>query len=311
MLVKNNMKYSFVIIAYNEEYTISHCLDSILKQQELSDYEIIVINDGSNDQTAKIVFEYSNKYKQIKLISLSPNQGRGFARKQGIKSSSGKFIAFIDADITLPINWLSICMKQINQYDAVGGIAIPDGDSTYICQKFKLRPKLLPHTNGITGSNSIYKRKIFEKINFNSRLRDGEDSDILVKMVHSKYKVKLINSLIVKHQEDINFTKSIKRMFSFGKSATKLLINHKKIRIPDISFFIFIVVLVISIFFLVYGNVKIIYLPIIYILFVSYLHLYRKFELYEISPFILGGLVNYFMISSYYAGRMAGIFTKK
>lgn len=67
--------------------------------------------------------------------------GRGFARNSGVEKANGNYIVFIDADITIPENWLVKVRKHLEQYDAVGGIAIPDGDSTYICQKFKLEPK--------------------------------------------------------------------------------------------------------------------------------------------------------------------------
>lgn len=306
-------KISFVVIAYNEERTINNCIKSILNQRELknSDYEIIVVNDGSEDETGSVIESFGENNQRVKLIDLKEKKGRGFARHEGVRKSKGDYIVFVDADITLPENWLEKVIPYLEQFDAVGGIAIPDGDSTYICQKFGLQPKPLPHTYGISGSNSIYKRSIFAKIIIDPQLRGGEDTDFILKMVQSGYKIKLLNDLIVNHKEDITFKKSLKRMFSFGKGATNLLNSYKKIRTPDISFFLFILLFINSIYFLINRNFYFIPLFFIYPLLVSYLHLFKKFKSGKFPSFVYAGLINYFMISSYFVGRLVGYFTKE
>src|SRR4030066_1131964 len=190
---------SFIVIAYNEEKTILNCLKSILNQEDIIkfNYKIIVVNDGSKDKTGRIVENLKKNNPKIQLIDFKNNRGRGFARYEGVKKSVGDYIAFVDADITLPKNWLEKTMAYMENFDAVGGIAIPDGDSTYICQKYNLTPKPLPHTNGITGSNSIYKRSVFKKIVLDPSLRGGEDTDIVLKMHQKGYKTKLLSDLIV------------------------------------------------------------------------------------------------------------------
>src|SRR3990170_3597528 len=290
---------SFVIIAYNEQRTITNCIRSILNQGELTnyDYKIIVVNDGSKDETSSVVENVIKNNPRIQLIHLKENRGRGFARNEGVQKSKGDYVVFVDADITLPESWLGKVMPYLEHFDAVGGIAIPDGDSTYICQKFCLEPKPLPHTYGITGSNSIYKRSVFDQITLDPRLRGGEDTDINLKLVRSGHKIKLLDNVIVNHKEDINFKKSLKRMFYFGKGATNLLIVYKKIRIPDVSFFLFVLLFINAIYFSLHRNISFIFLLFMYPLFVSYLHLYNKFKLDNIPNFVYAGLVNYLMIS--------------
>ena len=99
-------KISFIVIAYNEERNIANCIRSISNQEGLknSNYEIIVVNDGSKDKTAIIVFNLSKNSKRIQLIDLKENRGRGFARHEGVKRAKGDYIVFIDTDITLPEN---------------------------------------------------------------------------------------------------------------------------------------------------------------------------------------------------------------
>lgn len=307
-------KISFIVIAYNEEGNIANCIRSISNQEELknSDYEIIVVNDGSKDKTAIIVFDLSKNSKRIQLIDLQENRGRGFARYTGVEKANGDYIAFIDADITLPENWLGKVVPYMLQFDAVGGIAVPDGDVTYICQKFKLDPKPIPHTTGITGSNAIYKRDILKKIKLNPKIRDGEDTDLNWRLNKAGYKSKLLEDLIVIHKENINFKKSLKKIFSYGTGATKLFKKYKRLRLPDLIFFFFLLLLIINIILLIMGNLTLLLLLIIYPFIVGFGHIFYRFYIKKnkLKSFMLAGFVNSFIVMSYFLGRIAGFLIK-
>lgn len=108
-------KYSFIIPVYNGEKTIERCLNSILEQR-CSDYEIIVINDGSTDRTKKII----ESYKTVKLINV-PNGGQGKARNFGMKNATGKYILFVDADDYIDNNLLFNIDNIVdkNDYDII------------------------------------------------------------------------------------------------------------------------------------------------------------------------------------------------
>ena len=112
-------KISFIVITYNEERNIANCIKHITNQGELKnlDYEIIVVNDGSRDQTTNIVIDLIKNNKVIRLIDLKKNMGRGFARYTGVEKAEGDYIAFIDADITLPEKWLEKVMLYMVQFD--------------------------------------------------------------------------------------------------------------------------------------------------------------------------------------------------
>jgi glycosyltransferase involved in cell wall biosynthesis len=307
-------KISFIIIAYNEERNIANCMGIILNQKELknSAYEIIVVNDGSRDETANIVIDLSKNNKRIQLIDLKENRGRGFARHAGVKKAKGDYIVFIDADITLPENWLVKVMPQLEQFDAVGGIAIPDGDVMYICEKFKLEPKPLPATTGITGNNVVYKGEILKKIGFNPEIRDGEETDLNLRLKEAGYKIKLIEDLFVTHKENISFKKSLKRIFSYGKGATKLFNKHKKLRLPDLIFFFFLLLLIINIILLIMGNLILLPLLIIYPFIVGFGHILHKFYIKKnkLISFIFAGFFNSIFIMFYFLGRMVGVLIK-
>jgi len=307
-------KISFIVVAYNEEKNIANCMSSILNQRELknSDFKIIVVNDGSMDKTADIVIDLSNNNKAIQLIDLKKNMGRGFARDAGIEKANGDYIVFIDADITIPENWLVKVRKHLEQYDAVGGIAVPDGDVTYICEKFKLKPKPMPHTTGITGSNVIYKGEILKKIGFNPEIRDGEDTDLNWRLKGAGYKSKLLENLIVTHKENISFKKSLKRIFFFGTGATKLFKIHKRFRLPDLIFFFFLLLLIINVILLIRENLILLPLLIIFPFIVGFGHILHKFYIKKnkLISFILAGFVNSIFIMFYFLGRIIGFLYK-
>lgn len=100
-------KLSFIIPAYNCNKYISECILSLL-QQDLApdDYEIIIINDGSTDNTLSILIDFQEKYKNIKVYD-QENHGRDYARNQGVKRANGDYIWFIDNDDYITSNCIN------------------------------------------------------------------------------------------------------------------------------------------------------------------------------------------------------------
>ena len=100
--MEENSKIGVIIPLYNKEVYIERCLDSIVKQQ-FSDMEILVVNDGSTDNSVEIVKKYIQKDKRIKLIN-KKNGGLSSARNTGIEHAKSEYIMFVDADDELEDN---------------------------------------------------------------------------------------------------------------------------------------------------------------------------------------------------------------
>lgn len=92
-----DVNISFIIPIYNTENYIKKCISSIIENYPSSDYEIILINDGSSDNSALICNALSIKYRNIRTIHIA-NAGVSNARNIGIKEAKGKWISFIDSD---------------------------------------------------------------------------------------------------------------------------------------------------------------------------------------------------------------------
>lgn len=106
---------SVIIPVYNGEKYIRETLDSLLKQT-FSNFEIIIINDGSTDNTYNICESYQKKTKNI-FIYEQENKGVSSARNYGLKKAIGKYIYFMDADDTLQENAFETMIKYIKNYD--------------------------------------------------------------------------------------------------------------------------------------------------------------------------------------------------
>ncbi len=103
------IKVSVIVPVYNVEEYLEKCLESLVNQT-LKDIEIIVVNDGSPDNSQKIIDRYKEKYHNI--ISIEDiNHGQGYARNKGISLAKGKYIMFLDSDDTVE---LTILEKMYN-----------------------------------------------------------------------------------------------------------------------------------------------------------------------------------------------------
>jgi dolichyl-phosphate beta-glucosyltransferase len=99
------ISYSFVIPAYNESVRIRPTLDAILRylQEHNWDAEVLVVNDGSIDDTAQIVREYGKLHPQILLVENPGNRGKGYSVRNGMLHARGHLCLFTDADLSSPI----------------------------------------------------------------------------------------------------------------------------------------------------------------------------------------------------------------
>lgn len=106
---------SIIVPVYNEERYLRECLDSILNQS-CKDIEIICVNDGSSDNSAKIIEEYSLKDKRIKVI-MQRNEGLSCARNRAIAEATGKYILCVDADDYIRTDAIEILYNKAVKFD--------------------------------------------------------------------------------------------------------------------------------------------------------------------------------------------------
>lgn len=123
------MKVSLIIPAYNEAKRLGPFLESIAdftKQQPTALHEIIVVDDGSTDDTVRIATSFLTKIPGLRVRKLTPNQGKGAAVQAGVMQASGDYIVFMDADGATPITEVPKMIAALQQTPiAVGNRWLP------------------------------------------------------------------------------------------------------------------------------------------------------------------------------------------
>ncbi len=148
--MKSAKTISFIIPVYNVESYLSFCINSILSQ-DFSDYEIILVDDGSTDSSGTICDEYAQKYPFI-TVKHKTNGGLSTARNAGLLLAAGKYILFVDSDDYIAPNALcrlAECIVAQNEPDVIfleakkvfsDGTSIPLGDG-YLAERINGQPK--------------------------------------------------------------------------------------------------------------------------------------------------------------------------
>ncbi len=111
------VKFSIIVPVYNVEKYLEDCLDSILKQT-YDDFEVIVVNDGSTDNSQKVIDNYAKRDNRIKAFK-KKNGGVSDARNYGISKAKGEYFIFVDSDDTINDKLLEKLDKEIKKYDEI------------------------------------------------------------------------------------------------------------------------------------------------------------------------------------------------
>ncbi len=111
-----NPLISIVVPAYNSAKYISRCLDNLLSQ-DYRNFEIVVVNDGSKDNTGSIIDKYASEYDCIKAVH-QENQGVTAARLNGVCNSSGEYIGFVDSDDEIEPDMYVLLVENALKYSA-------------------------------------------------------------------------------------------------------------------------------------------------------------------------------------------------
>jgi glycosyltransferase involved in cell wall biosynthesis len=215
-------KISVVVPLYNKEKHICRCLDSIFCQT-IQDFELIVVNDGSTDESEKRVRNYHDS--RLRLIT-QPNGGEASARNRGIKESSTEIIAFLDADD----QWLPDFLKKVLYLREKYAEAQVFSTSVYHNDGkrfiYSSTKKMFPlHWDGIIDPRDIYRigipfnsssiainKQVFTTYGyFDEKLKIGTDSDMwfrLILLVPFAHSNEYLSEVFLDSQNRTNYEQS-------------------------------------------------------------------------------------------------------
>lgn len=120
--MRETVKFSIIIVNFNGWLYLKECIGSILINN-FEDYEIIVVDNGSNDKSVKNLKERFSPYlNKIKIVSLRENFGPARARNEGVKVSSGRYLAFLDNDTKVHPDWINEALKCFRKDKNIGAV---------------------------------------------------------------------------------------------------------------------------------------------------------------------------------------------
>ena len=193
----SNPKVSIIIPIYNTSERLSGCLDSVLNQTHRN-LEIILVDDGSTDDSPAIIQTYAQKDSRIKVIT-QKNQGQSAARNRGLKQATGDFISFLDSDDAVKPNFiqklLAPYLKNPQTILTVCGITrkfLKTGQT----ERLYLSPSRPPQKSDTRKSyilrllttdgrlyssvNKLYRADIAQKLKFDESLNFAEDTKFVL-----------------------------------------------------------------------------------------------------------------------------------
>jgi glycosyltransferase involved in cell wall biosynthesis len=217
------MKASIVIPTYNREKLLEKCITLLFEQTcPKTDYEIVVVDDGSLDGTEQLVKKLQGS-SPVKLKYLKQkNRGPAAARNLGIKNSKGNIIAFTDDDCLPDKNWLNNIIKPFNDEDIAGveGRVIMEGEKT----PFTRNIENLEGGKYITACMA-YRKNILESVGFFNEsfpYPEFEDTDLAYRVLGQKKRIEFCEKAVVFHPNEERSIKSILKKVKYMRSLIVL-----------------------------------------------------------------------------------------
>ena len=211
----HKLEISTIIPTYNSQDYIGDCIESVLNQKFLP-IEIIIVDDGSKDNTIEICRQYEKRYNIIKVIEMHINQGVSVARNAGIEIAKGNYIHFMDSDDTIEecmYSDFADILKTVkadvvisgikNIYEKENNIIIEEADKSVLYEQFDGIAKFLKEICVSKGKiwglnviwNKLYRKDIITTNNiiFNNKINLGEDFIFNCNFFEKVNSIQLIN----------------------------------------------------------------------------------------------------------------------
>jgi len=223
---------SVIIPVYNAQHVLPAALGSVLSQG-IEDLEIILINDGSKDDSLSVCRRYAEEDPRVQVID-QPNAGPGAARNAGLKAARGQYISFVDSDDTMEQGALDAVLNAMRRHDAdlvIAHFNILMGeqclDRGYIKEDALLeRPAFLHALAKRPGSyyysalwNKLYSRQLIERhrLQFDHSYNWGEDFDFNMRYYRHVGKVAFVKQPVYNYRRTYS-GQTWRTMFELGDS---------------------------------------------------------------------------------------------
>ena len=238
------MKYSIIIPVYNRPDEVDELLQS-LTTQTFKDFEVVVVEDGSDIPCHEVVEKYADRLN-LKYFN-KPNSGPGQTRNYGVERSQGEFVIVLDSDVVLPPSYLDATEQALTQRGSGEGAPIDAwGGPDRAHESFSDVQKAINYsmtsfftTGGIRGGkkqmdkkfyprsfNMGIRRSLYQQLGGFSEMRFGEDIDFSIRIYESGACCRLFPEAWVWHKRRTDFKKFFKQVHNSGIARINLMKRH-------------------------------------------------------------------------------------
>ena len=306
---KNNLDFNFSIIipVYNRPQEIDELLESLTKQDFTNDFEVLIIEDGSENSSKNSVEKYKNQLDVNYFFK--ENSGAGASRNFGMLNATGNYFIVLDSDVLVPPQYLSEVKKALetNFTDAFGGPDAAHKSFTPLQKAINYSMTSVLTTGGIRGKNKAVGK--FQPRSFNlglskkaleitkgfSKMKNGEDIDLTFRLWENGLETQLIEKAFVYHKRRSTIQQFFKQTFGFG--TARPILNKKYPETAKSTYWfpsLFIIGLDISIILALFGYSQLFYFYGIYFLLIFIDSLVQNKNIYVAFLSIITSLTQFF-----------------
>ncbi|WP_153397431.1 glycosyltransferase family 2 protein [Chryseobacterium vaccae] len=218
----NGIHISVIIPVYNSAASLQKCVSSVLNQT-FSNFELILINDGSSDHSLEIMNSFAEKDRRVKVIDKIKNSGVSDTRNTGIAHAKGRNICFIDSDDWVESNYLQVFTEQ---YESPGVLLIQNiirgKPRDLLCKTYNIQADF---TELLVRNNLLYFggpcAKFFERdiivkhnLSFNKEVSYGEDLMFFMEYIKQIHSIKILDEALYHYEFTDGSLSRIKHSFT-------------------------------------------------------------------------------------------------
>lgn len=238
------MKLSVIIPCYNAENFIGTQLEAIADQQWSEPWEVIVADNGSTDNSIKIVNEYKSKLPNLRIVDASDKKGAAHARNVGVQAAKGDALVFCDADDEVAPGWLSAMGNALSIYDFVAcRIDIEKLNPQWVIkrgkhpQSFEIQqyryPPFLPHAGGSTLG---VKRWVHEMVGgFDESMSLLEDTDYCWRIQTKGIMLHFVEDAVIHVRLKSTLKGIFRQAYNWGQYNVKIYRKYLPHGMPKLS----------------------------------------------------------------------------